>query len=61
MIRLNQENFRDATTTGRTEGCGKRREENRHLHHYQKDAGPTNNWVQKDEMYARLHRCSEIP
>ena len=55
MIRLNQEKL-PGCYYYRTDPKDVARDEKRTVicTTHQKDAGPTNNWVQKDEMYARL-------
>ena len=55
MIRLNQEKL-PGCYYYRTDAKDVARDEKRTVicTTYQKDAGPTNNWVQKDEMYAKM-------
>ena len=55
MIRLNQEKL-PGCYYYRTDPKDVARDEKRTVicTTYQKDAGPTNNWVQKDEMYAKM-------
>ena len=55
MIKLNQEKL-PGCYYYRTDAKDVARDEKRTVicTTYEKDAGPTNNWVQKDEMYARM-------